>query len=144
LFTWFLYLQKFYSARTQFLLEKLLHTYKPFALYLESSRDRDTSDNSPRHLHFTYTHKITPVSLWSMQVSLTFTCYDPYTHLSLLPLSSNSSYTLAAFRYSWSGPFLKLPQFSQRFCQSPFIHPSYMTHILPKWFSYEKYYRRDR
>jgi hypothetical protein len=35
--------------------------------------------------------------------SLPPTCYDPYTHFSLLFLSSNSSHTLAGFGYSWPG-----------------------------------------
>jgi hypothetical protein len=59
-----------------------------------------------------YIHNITPVSHWGRQRLLPSTCYDAYTHLSLLALSSNSSYTLAGFRYSWPGLSLKLPQWS--------------------------------
>jgi hypothetical protein len=54
----------------------------------------DTAGNIFIH---TYIHNITPVSLWGRQRSLPSTCYDPYKHLSLLPLSSDSSYTLAGF-----------------------------------------------
>jgi hypothetical protein len=90
-----------------------------------------------------YIHNITPVSLWSWQRSLPSTCFDPYTRLSLLTLLSNSSYSLAGLGYFWHGPSLKLPQVSHRmftyvfpalppnlinlFCQSPVIHPFYMT-----------------
>jgi hypothetical protein len=60
----------------------------------------------------TFKHNITS-AFWGRERSLPSTCYDPYTHLSHLPLSLNSSYTLAGFGYSWLGPFLKHPQFSQ-------------------------------
>jgi hypothetical protein len=59
----------------------------------------------------TYIHNIKPVSLWGRQRSLLTTCYDLYKHLSLFPLSSNSSYTLTGFGYFWPGPSLKRPQF---------------------------------
>jgi hypothetical protein len=52
-------------------------------------------------------------------------CYDPHTHFSLLPLSSNSSHTLAGFGYSWPGPSLKLPNFVKK-C-SPWSSPSNIT-----------------
>jgi hypothetical protein len=35
---------------------------------------------------------------WGRQRSLPSTCYDPYAHLSPLPLSSDSSYTIACVR----------------------------------------------
>jgi hypothetical protein len=55
----------------------------------------------------TYIYNIMLVSLWGRQRSLPSTCYDPYRHLSLLPLSSNSSYTLAGFGCSRPGPSRK-------------------------------------
>jgi hypothetical protein len=37
---------------------------------------------------YIYIRSITPVSLWDRQRSLLSICYDPYTHLSLLPSTS--------------------------------------------------------
>jgi hypothetical protein len=51
-----------------------------------------------------YIYNITPVSLWSRQRSLPSTCYDPHTHLSLIPLSTNFSYALAGFGYPRPDP----------------------------------------
>jgi hypothetical protein len=80
----------------------------------------------------THIHHITPVSHRGWQRSLPSTCYDPYTHLSLLLFSSKPS-----LLQTYHSHFIPEGQaeISRTFLRD--------THILPKWFSYKNYCRRN-
>jgi hypothetical protein len=71
------------------------------------------------------------------QRSLPWTFYDSYTQLLLFILSSNSSYKLAGFGYSWPGQSLKLVQFDQEMLRVAFFLtalPSKSTSLISKSF----------
>jgi hypothetical protein len=83
---------------------------KPIAVWLQSISGGDAvnvavvnvilSKRVVKSVFNYYIHNITPVFHWGSQRSLPSTCYDNYTHLSLL-LSSKSSSTLTNFGLPW-------------------------------------------
>jgi hypothetical protein len=76
--------------------------------------------------YYTYIHTIMPVSYWGRQTSVPSTCYDPYTHLSLVSGSFVLAFSLTA-----------LP--SKLVSKIPFVNV--LTSILSTWWPRGEYAR---